>query len=174
MTTDLRQLYAREICVFQLKTYQFHNARTELKVSRYLSSTNLKWQFGNLMCISAFDNQCYTITEISKILDCSRQQAMRMVDDCLAEGWVKKGKKLAYQGSSTMSDVAMGAYLDAYLKVLDKTDVVKTGTAYRVSISVKPSNIEFADEYKVERMNDELQTQKQIIKKRPTISAKQN
>ena len=174
MTTDLRQLYARELCVFQLKTYQFHNNRTDSKVARYLSSTNLKWQFGNLMCIAAFDNQCYTITQIAKILDCSRQQAMRMVDDCLAEGWVKKADRLAYQGAAIISDQAMGAYLDAYLKVLDKTDVVKTGSAYRAAISVKPSDIEFADEYKVERMNDELQTQKQIIDKRPAISAKQN
>ena len=174
MTSDLRQLYARELCVFQLKTYQFHNNRTESKASRYFSSTNLKWQFSNLMCIAAFDNQGYTITEISKILDCSRQQAMRMVDDCLAEGWVRLCGKLSYQGAPILSDQAMGTYLDAYLKVLNKTDIIKTGSAYRAAISVNPSNIEFADEYKVERMNDELQTQKQIIKKRPTISAEQN
>ena len=161
---DLRRLYARELCVFQLKTYQFHNSRTDSKVARYLSSTNLKWQFGNLMCIAAFDNQGYTITEISKILDCSRQQAMRMVEDCLAEGWVRLFGKLSYQGAAIIAEQSMGAYLDAYLKVLSKTDVVKTGAAYRAAISVKPSDIEFAHEYKVERMNDELQTEKSIIK----------
>tara|TARA_R110000787_G_scaffold283736_1_gene396772 strand:- start:614 stop:1138 length:525 start_codon:yes stop_codon:yes gene_type:complete len=174
MTTNLRQLYARELCVLQLKTYQFHKNRTSSKANRYLSSTDLKWQFGNLMCIAAFDNQGYTITEISKILDCSRQAAMRMVDDCLAEGWVRLAEKLSYQASPIVSDTAMGSYLDAYITVLEKTDVVATGTAHRYSMSVKPSYIEFAAEYKVERMNDELQTQKQIIKKRPAISAKQN
>lgn len=163
-SVDLRRLYARELCVFQLKTYQFHNNRTESKACRYFSSTNLKWQFSNLMCIASFDNQGYTITEISKILDCSRQQAMRMVEDCLAEGWVRLFGKLSYQGAAILSEQSMGAYLDAYLKVLHKTDVVKTGAAYRASISVKPSDIEFAHEYKVERMNDELQTEKNIIK----------
>ena len=87
-----------------------------------------------------------------------------MVEDCLAEGWVRLFGKLSYQGAAIIAEQSMGAYLDAYLKVLSKTDVVKTGAAYRAAISVKPSDIEFAHEYKVERMNDELQTEKSIIK----------
>ena len=163
MTTDLRQLYARELCAFQLKVYQFHTSRSHDKCCRYFSSTSLKWQLGNLMVVASIDNQGYTITEISKILCCSRQQATRMIDDCVAEGWVVIVDRLCYQGSDTFRDSIVGEYLDAYLTVLETSSVIKVGRAYRDSIDVTPSSVEIYQPDQVQRMNDELQKPKQNV-----------
>lgn len=163
MKTDLRQLYARELCAFQLKVYQFHTSRSHDKCCRYFSSTSLKWQFGNLMIVAAIDNQGYTITEVSKILACSRQQATRMVDDCVEEGWVVVADRLLYQGSASFANETMSNYLDAYLTVLDTTAVVSAGQAYRATGNVTPSSIEVFSPKHVKRMNDELQKPKQTV-----------
>tara|TARA_Y100000592_G_C5419092_1_gene292240 strand:+ start:135 stop:620 length:486 start_codon:yes stop_codon:yes gene_type:complete len=132
----LREEYTREIARHQVKVFQLRQKRGLSKFSRWTCSSSLKSAFSNLMIVGHYDNKGYTITEISDLLNCSRQATTNMVNDCLAEGWIDEISKLRYVAGIAMKE-SYSTYLDEYIQATLDTDVVAIGQAYRGFSNVK-------------------------------------
>jgi hypothetical protein len=137
----------REVCSLYLEVYKMRLAsgRLSTKALRYCTSSVLKYNFSNLMTICAIDNQGYTITEISKELFCSRQQATVMVNDCLAEGWIIESKPRHYVGSPSFLEVGMQDFLPEFLEALGNTQMLKMVVAHKTLTDVRLSDINKRD-----------------------------
>lgn len=122
--------YLRALCDYQLQILKMHFGRTATKLSRWAVNSQHKWTFINLMTIAKIDNSGYTITELQDQIECSRTQVNRMVDDCLAEGWVIAFEKGKYQATEYVMEVSY-EYLHCYIRTLHQSNVVKTGQLYR-------------------------------------------
>lgn len=122
--------YIRSLCDYQLKISKLHFGRTATKMSRWCTSSPLKWGFINAMTVAKIDNSGYTITELQDLLDCSRTQVNRMIDECLAEDWVVSKQKSKYQATDFVMTVSH-EYLHNYLVVMNQSNVVKAGVLYR-------------------------------------------
>ena len=126
----LATTYLRSLCDYQLKLSKMHFGRTASKLSRWVTNSIGKWAFINAMTIAKIDQSGYTITELQDLLDCSRTQVNRMIDDCLAEGWVVAIEKNKYQATEHVMTVSY-EYLHNYLVVMDQCYVRKAGVLYR-------------------------------------------
>ncbi len=137
----------REVCSLYLEVYKMrlNSGRMSTKALRYFTSSVLKYNFSNLMTIGAIDNQGYTITEISKDLFCSRQQATVMVNDCLAEGWIVESKPRHYLCSPSYLEVGMYDFLPEFLEALGKTQMLKIVVAHNTLKDVRLSDINKRD-----------------------------
>ena len=97
------------------------------------------------MTICAIDNRGYTITEISRDLFCSRQQATVMVNDCLAEGWIVESKPRQYLCSPSYLEVSMQDFLPEFLEGLGNTQMLKMVVAHKTLSDVRLSDINKGD-----------------------------
>ncbi len=131
----LRELYTREIAQHQVKIFQLRQKRST-RCSNWACSSELKSAFANLMMIGKIDKWGYTITEITSHLNCSRQATNLMINDCLAEQWIKEIEKLKYVAGTAMIEM-FEQYLDEYIQTTLDTDVVAIGQAYRGFSNVK-------------------------------------
>ena len=97
------------------------------------------------MTIRAIDNQGYTITEISRDLFCSRQQATVMINDCLAEGWIVESKPRHYLCSPSYLEIGMYDFLPEFLEALGKTQMLEMVVAHNTLKDVRLSDINKRD-----------------------------
>ena len=137
----------REVCALYLENYKMRlrSGRLSTKALRYFTSSILKYNFSNLMTICAIDNQGYTITQISKDLFCSRQQATVMVNDCLAEGWIIESKPRHYLCSPSYVEVGLNDFFPEFLEALGKTQMLKMVVAHKTLTDVRLSDINKRD-----------------------------
>ena len=90
--------YAIALAAWQLEIYQARNQRDANPIQRYFNSTPARNAMSRLMFVAAHDNRVYTKAVIAQELLISRQAAAKMVEECLAEGWIEpdgKGYKAA-------------------------------------------------------------------------------
>ena len=81
--------YKRAVCEIELAHFHRINRDHQCKVSRYFTSTANRRAFYYLMLKAAYVNQPYNVKNIAEQLKISRQSATTLVQECLAEGWVK-------------------------------------------------------------------------------------
>lgn len=96
--SELNKGYALALAKWQVEIYQARNSRDAKHIQRYFNSTPARNTFARLMFVSAHDNRVYTQSVIASELFISRQAAKKMVEECLAEGWIEadgKGYKSA-------------------------------------------------------------------------------
>lgn len=87
--TNLNKGYALALAKWQVEIYQARNQRDASAIQRYFNSTPARNAMARLMFMAAHDNQVYTQSVIAKDLLISRQAAKKMVEECIAEGWVE-------------------------------------------------------------------------------------
>jgi len=85
----LNKGYALALAKWQVEIYQARNQRDASAIQRYFNSTTTRNAMARLMFMAAHDNQVYTQAVIAKELHISRQAAKKMVEECVAEGWVE-------------------------------------------------------------------------------------
>lgn len=100
---NLNKGYALALAKWQVEIYQHRNGRTEKPIQRYFNSTPARNAMARLMFVSANDNRVYTRAVIAKELLISRQAAAKMVEECLAEGWIEEDGK-GYKASQPLID----------------------------------------------------------------------
>ena len=98
--------YKLAIAEIELSHRTIRNTTRRSRMSDYFNSTNARLGFYYLMLKAAYVNQPYNMTAIAQQLHISRQSATTMVQECLAEGWVKVCDCSAkhYQASKIMID----------------------------------------------------------------------
>ena len=74
------------------------------RIQRYFNSTRSRWVFYYAMCLAVYDNQLYTIKNLSEMLSISRQAVATMVNECLQEGWIVPTHRCnkCYKASQTL------------------------------------------------------------------------
>ena len=97
----LHKGYALALARWQLEIYQARNQRDASAIQRYFNSTPVRNAMSRLMFVAAHDNQVYTKAIIAKELLISRQAASKMVEECLAEGWVEADGR-GYKASASL------------------------------------------------------------------------
>lgn len=86
----LHKGYAIALAAWQLEIYQARNQRDATAIQRYFNSTPARNAMSRLMFVAAHDNRVYTKSIIAKELLVSRQAATKIVEECLAEGWIEE------------------------------------------------------------------------------------
>lgn len=89
----LHKGYALALAAWQLEIYQARNNRDANSIQRYFNSTPARNAMSRLMFVAAHDNRVYTKSIIAKELLVSRQAAAKIVEECLAEGWIEEDGK---------------------------------------------------------------------------------
>jgi hypothetical protein len=96
--------YKKAVCEIELAHFHRISRDHQCKVARYFNSTANRRAFYYLMLKANYVKQPYSVSQISKALTISRQSATTLVQECLAEGWIKvcdcPGKH--YQASKTL------------------------------------------------------------------------
>ena len=86
----LNKGYAIALAAWQLELYQARNQRDACAIQRYFNSTPARNAMSRLMFVAAHDKRVYTKSIIAKELLISRQAATKIVEECLAEGWIEE------------------------------------------------------------------------------------
>ena len=112
--------YKLAVAEIELSHRTIRNTDGRNRISDYFNSTNNRLGFYYLMLKAAYVKQPYSVSQISKALNISRQSATTLVQDCLAEGWVQicdcPGKH--YQASKTLIDADSSYALERMERVL--------------------------------------------------------
>ena len=88
--TKLEREVLQAYCDFTVRNWSQYNGGGG-KVSRWVNSTWKRWVFARLMVGTTLNPSSVkglTVTDISRKLHISRQGAHKLVDDCVAQGWV--------------------------------------------------------------------------------------
>lgn len=85
---------ARRNAILSLISYEVSmlsemKTRQHSKMLRYFNSTPTRELFAKVMVYAALTGGNYTVRQISELLAISRIAAQKIVQDCVAEGWVK-------------------------------------------------------------------------------------
>lgn len=97
--------YKLAIAEIELSHRTIRNKNSD-KMSNYFNSTNNRLGFYYLMVKAAYVKRPYSVSEISRALIISRQSATTLVQECLAEGWIKpcNDARKHYQASKILID----------------------------------------------------------------------
>ena len=89
MENELERNVLQAYCDFTLANWSQYNGGGG-RVQRWVNSTWNRWVFARLMVGTTLapPQQSLTVGDISRALNISRQGAQKMVDDCLAQGWI--------------------------------------------------------------------------------------
>lgn len=84
--------------------------RQHSKMLRYFNSTPTRELFAKVMVYAALTDRDYTVKQISDLLAISRIASQKIVQDCVAEGWVKlsynKSNHRIYRADTPLVDLA--------------------------------------------------------------------
>lgn len=85
--------YARAAAELRVALTYAANQRTNFdKLARYFNSTPLRFNFGVLMVVAAYDKAPIGVTRIAELLGVSRPAAHTYVKDTVPQGWVVKSQ----------------------------------------------------------------------------------
>ena len=103
--TKLEREVLQAYCDFTLQNWSQYNGGGG-RVARWVNSTWKRWVFARLMVSTTIapppNVKGLTVGDISRTLHISRQGAHKLVDDCVAQGWVTGTYK--YQAGPTLID----------------------------------------------------------------------
>ena len=105
MENELERNVLQAYCDFTVANWSQYNGGGG-RVARWVNSTWNRWVFARLMVGITIAPpptvKGLTVGDISRALNVSRQGAQKMVDDCLAQGWVIGGDR--YQAGPKLID----------------------------------------------------------------------
>jgi hypothetical protein len=92
MESELERDVLKAYCDFTVANWSQYNGGGG-RVARWVNSTWNRWVFSRLIVGTTIAPppptvKGLTIGDISRVLNVSRQGAQKMVDDCLAQGWI--------------------------------------------------------------------------------------
>tara|TARA_R110002074_G_scaffold398979_1_gene591492 strand:- start:410 stop:1039 length:630 start_codon:yes stop_codon:yes gene_type:complete len=96
--TKLKQLTPEErvlratILKDKMSCFQVQNNRTHAKFLNYSNSSTLRYQFWNWIIHAYYTDRNITASIITIEMGCSRKAVDEMVNDCVAEEWLRKTK----------------------------------------------------------------------------------
>jgi len=105
----LWRAYYRQLAATQLAFHNERNTRIHTKLQRYFNSTPQKNSLARVLYLSVIDNQLVTIAQTSRLIHTSRQATLKMLNECVEEGWATKtcpvtrrpcGNANRYQGTN--------------------------------------------------------------------------
>ena len=104
--TAVEREFLQAYCDFTMSNWSQYNGGGG-RVQRWVNSTWNRWVFARLMVGTTLaapppSVKGLTVGDISRALNISRQGAQKMVDDCLAQGWIIGGDR--YQAGPDLID----------------------------------------------------------------------
>lgn len=135
----LWKAYHRQLAVVQLAIHRERNTRMDTKLQRYFNSTPQKNSLARVLYLSAIDKQLVTIAEVSRLIHTSRQATLKMLNECVEEGWATKtcpitkrpcGNANRYQGTNPVVE-AFELYGGMHFQAAINAGVVQAHAALR-------------------------------------------
>ncbi len=109
--TAVEREFLQAYCDFTVANWSQYNGGGG-RVQRWVNSTWNRWVFARLMVGTTIAPppvvKGLTVGDISRALNLSRQGAQKMVDDCLAQGWIT-GSERYFAGSKLIDYVHQSA-----------------------------------------------------------------
>ena len=83
----LCKTYYRQLAEIQIAIHHDRNTRMKSKIQRYFNSSPIKNTLARVLYLSEVDKQLVSVSVVAEKLFTSRQTALGMLNDCVAEGW---------------------------------------------------------------------------------------